>query len=106
MDSWVLHLDIDAFFASVEQVRNPALRGRPVVVGNGVIASCSYEARAFGLQSLPEWQVDQGVRYRASIQNWAQGIDYLLPMTELALQGESAPCYSFDYPYSSPPPCP
>lgn len=57
-------------------------------------------------ESLPEWQVDQGARYRASIQNWAQGIDYLLPMTQAALQSENAPCYSFDYPYSSPPPCP
>ncbi|MBN1825009.1 MAG: DNA polymerase IV [Candidatus Eisenbacteria bacterium] len=47
--SWVLHVDFDAFFASVEQARNPALRGRPVVVGNGVIASCSYEARRRGL---------------------------------------------------------
>lgn len=44
----ILHLDIDAFFAAIEQQRNPALRGRPVIVGNGVIASCSYEARRFG----------------------------------------------------------
>ena len=44
-----MHIDLDAFFASVEQARNPALRGRPVAVGNGVIASCSYEARARGL---------------------------------------------------------
>ncbi|KPK81335.1 MAG: hypothetical protein AMJ81_10690 [Phycisphaerae bacterium SM23_33] len=42
-------MDIDAFFASVEQLLIPSLRGRPVVVGNGVIASCSYEARAAGL---------------------------------------------------------
>ena len=47
----VLHLDIDAFFASVEQARDPRLRGRPVIVGNGVIASCSYEARRFGLKA-------------------------------------------------------
>ncbi len=47
----VLHLDIDAFFASVEQARDPRLRGRPVLVGNGVIASCSYEARRFGLKA-------------------------------------------------------
>jgi DNA polymerase-4 len=47
----VLHVDIDAFFASVEQVRDPRLAARPVIVGNGVIASCSYEARAFGLHA-------------------------------------------------------
>src|SRR5690349_20467530 len=47
----VLHLDIDAFFASVEQARDPRLSGRPVIVGNGVIASCSYEARRFGLKA-------------------------------------------------------
>ena len=49
LDRLVLHLDVDAFFASVEQLLIPSLRGRPVVVGNGVIASCSYEARARGL---------------------------------------------------------
>ncbi len=47
----ILHLDIDAFFASVEQLRNPALRGLPVIVGSGVIASCSYEARRFRLRA-------------------------------------------------------
>jgi len=44
----VAHVDLDAFFASVEQLRYPALRGKPVLVGNGVIASCSYEARRRG----------------------------------------------------------
>jgi DNA polymerase IV len=47
----VLHVDIDAFFASVEQQRDPRLKGRPVIVGAGVIASCSYEARRFGLKA-------------------------------------------------------
>jgi DNA polymerase IV len=47
----VLHVDIDAFFASVEQQRDPRLRGRPVIVGAGVIASCSYEARRRGLRA-------------------------------------------------------
>jgi len=46
-----MHVDIDAFFASVEQLLNPKLRGRPVIVGAGVIASCSYEARRFGLRA-------------------------------------------------------
>ncbi len=51
MDSLILHVDIDAFFASVEQIRNPRLSGKPVAVGSGVIASCSYEAREHGLRA-------------------------------------------------------
>ena len=47
----IVHLDVDAFFASVEQVLEPALRGRPVMVGSGVVASCSYESRAFGVRT-------------------------------------------------------
>ena len=47
----ILHLDIDAFFASVEQRDDPTLRGRPVAVGTGVVASCSYEARCFGVRT-------------------------------------------------------
>ena len=49
MDRRILHLDIDAFLASVEQLRDPALRGKPVVVGTGVVASRSYEAKARGV---------------------------------------------------------
>lgn len=47
----VLHADIDAFFAAIEQQRDPRLKGKPVIVGAGVIASCSYEARRFGLRA-------------------------------------------------------
>jgi DNA polymerase-4 len=50
-DRVVLHVDIDAFFAAIEQVRDPRLAGKPVIVGAGVIASCSYEARRFGLRA-------------------------------------------------------
>ncbi len=49
MDRRILHLDIDAFLASVEQLRDPTLRGRPVAVGTGVVASRSYEAKARGV---------------------------------------------------------
>jgi DNA polymerase-4 len=47
----ILHADLDAFFASVEQRDDPRLRGRPVIVGGGVVLAASYEAKACGIQT-------------------------------------------------------
>ncbi len=56
---YIVHVDMDAFFAAIEQRDNPSLRGRPVIVGanpeggkgRGVVSTCSYEARKFGIRS-------------------------------------------------------
>jgi len=47
----IVHVDVDAFFASVEQVLNPRLRGKPVLVGRGCVASASYEAKSRGVRT-------------------------------------------------------
>lgn len=62
MEKTILHLDMNSFFASVEQAANPGLRGRPIAVGGGikkgsVVAACSYEAKAFGVKNaMSTWE--------------------------------------------------
>src|SRR5262249_43631989 len=47
----ILHADLDAFYASVEQLLDSTLRGKPIAVGGGVVLAASYEAKAFGISS-------------------------------------------------------
>ncbi len=72
MQRWVLHIDMDAFFASCEQLTRPTLRGRPVLVGGvsgrGVVAGASYEARALGAHSaMPMFRAKRLVGPRAVV---------------------------------------
>ncbi|GGC57507.1 DNA polymerase IV [Hoyosella rhizosphaerae] len=108
---WVVHLDMDAFFASVEQLARPTLRGRPVLVGGiggrGVVAGASYEARTFGAKSaMPMHQAQRligvtavvvpprGSVYRAASERTFAAVRELMPVIEQL---------SFDEAFGEPP---
>jgi len=80
-ERWIGHLDMDAFFASVEQLDEPAYRGRPVIVGGlgprGVVATASYEARIYGIHSampmaLAHQRCPDGVFLRGRFERYAE----------------------------------
>ena len=56
----ILHADLDSFYASVEQLLDPSLRGKPIAVGGGIVLAASYEAKAFGVRSpMPGWKAKE-----------------------------------------------
>ena len=107
---WVLHIDMDAFFASVEQLTRPTLRGRPVLVGGvggrGVVAGASYEARVFGARSaMPMHQARRLVGAGAVVVPPRGSVYRVVSARVFALVRESIPVIetlSFDEAFGEP----
>ncbi len=101
---WIIHMDMDAFFASIEQLDDPSLRGKPVIVGGmhrGVVSTCSYEARKYGVHSaMPMFEAlclcPDAVRIRPRMQRYAEMsalvrsvLDSFSPKVEMASVDEA-----------------
>ena len=91
MERIVLHIDMDAFYASVEQLDHPELRGKPVIVGGssnrGVVSAASYEARKFGVRSaMPIFQAKkrcpQGVFVPVRMSRYKEMSDRVMEILE------------------------
>jgi nucleotidyltransferase/DNA polymerase involved in DNA repair len=84
----VLHIDLDAYYASIEQRDHPELRGKPVVVGGsregrGVVATCSYEARTLSLKV--RWSDFQLITHSTSRTQGFQSVREMLPVLHTLL---------------------
>ena len=98
----ILHADLDAFYASVEQRDDPRLRGRPVIVGAGVVLACSYEAKAHGsvratLTGKPEdcpWRPSSGAVRDATSRGAASSITPTAFVEGITTSGAGVRSYS------------
>lgn len=97
MERTIVHMDLDTFFVSVERLINPALEGKPVIIGGtsdrGVVAGCSYEARRFGVHSAMPMRMarqlcSQAVYIRGDMEMYSR---YSRLVTDVI--AESAPLY-------------
>ena len=91
MERRIVHVDMDAFFAAIEQRDDPSLKGKPVIIGadpkggrgRGVVSTCSYEARKFGVRSaMPiseAWRrCPKGVYLRPDFRKYSEASEKVL----------------------------
>ena len=88
VEATILHADLDAFYASVEQRDDPRLRGRPVIVGGGVVLAASYEAKGFGVRTA------MGGAQARSLCPWAIVVEPRLLISTSRLRRSTCRCRS------------